>query len=285
MSFISATSGTIFWAKIFHRIAASLSIISLVYFFLFLSIDLLHETLDFPKFLILPTIDFNPFFKSEEYLNDLFLKEFINIFLIIVFSLQHSFMAREGFKEIWKGINQNYVFFERSLFIFAASLFLGACLFLHQPNDKVLIDFSCAITNSLMLFLLFLHVLIEFKAFYDMRNADILGFAHIRLFEENLGTNYPIQFVEKKPSLLSQMMRHPIYYGSLAHLWLSSTKITYGRMLFNVYLTIFIFIGTYFEEKEILKKYPSYADYMKKTPNKFFPNLMVLLRQKELKLK
>lgn len=276
MPFIPATPRTLLWAKLFQRISAFLSFLSLTYFFLFLNIELLHLTLGFPENLCRTTIDYNPFFSSEDHLSGLFLKETFNICLILVFSLQHSLMAREGFKEICKEINQKYVFFERSLFTFTASLCLGLALFLHQPNDKVFIDFSCTMTNSFMLFLLFLHVLLEFKAFYDMRDADLLGFAHIRLFEEKLGTTYPIEFIERKPSLLSQMMRHPIYYGLLAHLWLSSTKITYGRIMFNIYLTIFIIIGTYFEEKEIIRKYPNYAEYMKNTPNKFFPNLAIL---------
>lgn len=288
MLFITSSKKLIFLAKWVQRFSSLAAILSISLFFLFLSQDLLRETIGLPKFLDflpIPNIDKNRLLNIEDWYNDSskdysLLKGIFNITLIFIFSLQHSLMSREVIKKFFRNINKNYIFFERSIFNLSAAICLGICLYLYQPNDKTFIDISNSFTNSIFLFLLTLNLLLEMYAFYDMIEADdILGFGLIKIFEKNNGTFFPIEFKQKSPSLLSELMRHPIYFCSLSHLWLGATRISCGRMIFSVFFTVFIFVGTYFEEQEIIRKYPSYLKYIKKVPNKFLPNLSILLKK------
>ena len=187
-------------------------------------------------------------------------------------------MARENSKNIFMSINQNFIFFERSFFLILASFYLGICLLLHQPNPSIILDFSHPIMNVIFTILLILHGLLNLWAFFDL---DIAGFVRMRIFEKNAGTHVPIQFNPKPPTSLSKMMRHPIYYCAIAEIWLSSTKISYGRLFFNTFFTIFVLFGTLLEEKEIIKKYPSYMEYVKEVPNKYFPDITQLFKKYE----
>ena len=288
MAFISASKQTIFLAKYFQRISALCAHFSLFFFIIFLNLDLFRATfqclqtsqiLDF-----LPVVDKNPNFNFESYFqtyfeNIFFIKEVVNLTLFFPFSIQHIIMAREVTKNFMKNLNINYVFFERSIYVILSAIFLSNAFILHQPNDKVLLDFSNPLSNSLFSSLIILHILIELRTFYEMGEADVTGYGLIKIFEKYQGADFPIEFKEKPPSLISSLMRHPLYYCLLVHFWLGSTKITSGRLILNIYLTIFILIGTYCEEREIMRKYPSYKEYIKIVPNKYLPDLTIFLKK------
>lgn len=281
MTFIPASPKTLFLAKSFQRISSITAMISMTYFFLFNSKEFLESALglqsilkDFP----LPTMESNSYININEL--SFIKREIFNFLFIALFCGQHMVLARGWFKDFMKKINIYYVFFERSIFNFLASVFLFTGMLFHQPSEEILLDFSNKYTDFVMIFLLFIHVLLELWAFHDMKDADIMGFALVKLFEENKGTHIPIHFKQKPPSLLSNLMRHPLYYCAFAHLWLATTKITTSRMIWNIILSVFILVGTHFEEKEIIRKHPDYLDYIKRVPNKYMPNLGIFFKKK-----
>lgn len=232
MTFIPANPRTLLFAKIFQRISAISSAFSLIYFFLFNSKEFLQSTLGFKSFFDcfnLPTVDSNPYIDIKE--TSFIKKELFNFAIILLFCAQHMFFARSWFKDLMIKITPSYVFFERALFNFLSSVFLFSGMFFHQPTETIVLNFSSKYTDFVMILLLFLHLLIDLWAFYDMKDADLGGFFLIKLFEENKGAHFPIQFKQKPPSLLSKLMRHPIYYCSLSHLWLGTTKITISRLV------------------------------------------------------
>lgn len=281
MTFIPASPKTLFFAKSFQRVSSITAMFSMTYFFLFNSKEFLESVFglqpllkDFP----LPTLESNSYIKINE--PSFIKREIFNFLFIALFFAQHMILARGWFKDFMKKIDIYYVFFERSVFNFLASVFLFTGMFFHQPDGEIFLDFSNKYSDFLIAFLLFAHVLLEFWAFHDMKDADLMGFALVKLFEENKGIHIPIHFKQKPPSLLSNLMRHPLYYCAFAHLWLATTKITVSRMIWNVILSVFILFGTHFEEKEIIRKHPDYLDYKKRVPNKYLPNLAILFKKK-----
>ena len=285
MVFISCSNSVLFLAKVTQRLATLIAMISLSFYFLYLSHELLVATFSLPNFSNLcglPTIDQNPLFQIHRFFGlkyETFIyKEVFNILILLLFCIHHSLMAREESKNFMMLISPNYVFFERSFYLLFAAFSLSLNCILHQPDPEIFLDFSHPIINMIFTILLLLHVLLNLFAFLDMGEADIVGFGLIKIFEENKGTHIPINFRQKPPSLLSKMMRHPIYYCATAEIWLSSTKISYGRIIFNLIMTVFVILGTFMEEKEIIKKYPSYLEHIKEVPNKFFPDLTQLFK-------
>ncbi|WP_057461931.1 hypothetical protein [Pseudovibrio sp. POLY-S9] len=64
----------------------------------------------------------------------------INLLLLTIFALQHSVMARPGFKLIWKKIIPQPI--ERSTYVLLSSLALCLIFFYWQPMARVVWDVS-----------------------------------------------------------------------------------------------------------------------------------------------
>ena len=79
----------------------------------------------------------------------------------------------------------------------------------------------------------------------------------------------PIQILTN--SILFRYVRHPMYLGILLNLIFSTT--TYTEIFFYniIFLYIYIEIGIYFEERQLIRQHKNvYILYRKKTP-KIFP--------------
>jgi protein-S-isoprenylcysteine O-methyltransferase Ste14 len=96
--------------------------------------------------------------------------------------------------------------------------------------------------------------------FVAILQTDVLAFVGLRqLFED-----------EKPGRLVTRgfyrMVRHPLYTFGLLTLWLSSS-VSLNAFIIYVGLTIYIFVGIYFEERKLLREFgQAYADYQSVTP-------------------
>lgn len=90
--------------------------------------------------------------------------------------------------------------------------------------------------------------------------TDALSFIGLRqLFEK-----------EKSGALvvhgLYKIVRHPLYTFSLLFIWLSPS-VSQNSLTVYIGATLYILIGTYFEERKLLREFgEAYADYKKSTP-------------------
>ena len=65
---------------------------------------------------------------------------------------------------------------------------------------------------------------------------------------------------------LYRFVRHPIYTGGLLFLWFSPIM-TSNYLAFAIAMTIYIFVGSHFEEKRLLVEFgDAYTKYREKTP-------------------
>ncbi len=63
-----------------------------------------------------------------------------------------------------------------------------------------------------------------------------------------------------------KMVRHPLYFFVLIAIW-TAPVLTADRLLFNVLWTIWIVIGAFFEEKDLIEEFgDDYIEYLKKVP-------------------
>ena len=76
-------------------------------------------------------------------------------------------------------------------------------------------------------------------------------------------------------SILFKYIRHPMYLGILLNLAFSTTTYTEIYFFNLIFLYIYIQIGIYYEEKQLIRVHKEqYLSYLKKTP-KLFPFIKV----------
>ena len=90
--------------------------------------------------------------------------------------------------------------------------------------------------------------------------TDTLSFVGLRqLFEEEK----PERLITRG---LYKLIRHPLYTFSLLFVWFTPTMSRNSLTLY-VGVTLYLFVGAYFEERKLLREYgEDYAEYKRKTP-------------------
>ncbi len=188
----------------------------------------------------------------------------INLFLIALFGLQHSIMARPKFKRWLTQLVPKAA--ERSTYMLATAIVVFALCLLWQPlpaviwqaDNKVAYNILLAIGLSGWALVLYATFLINHFDLFGLRQAWI----HFT------GKDYtPLPF---KTIALYKYIRHPIMTGVFIGIWFTPSM-TVGHLLFAVGMSAYIMIGVYYEEKDLINDLgKKYFDYMQ-TTSKFLP--------------
>jgi protein-S-isoprenylcysteine O-methyltransferase Ste14 len=185
--------------------------------------------------------------------------------LILLFGLQHSLMARDGFKRLLARNVPDGL--ERATYVHASNLVLWPVLLLWQPIPTVLLDLSAV--RPLMIGIYWGGWLI---VLVSSLNIDLLELWGLRqAWSWSRGEVYePPPF---KESWLYRQVRHPIYLGLLIAFW-ATPQLTAGHALFAGCMSAYIFVGAWFEERDLARKHgQSYRDYQDKVPG-YLPRLV-----------
>ena len=70
-----------------------------------------------------------------------------------------------------------------------------------------------------------------------------------------------------------RLVRHPVYTGSLIALW-STPTMSQGRLLLVGVLTLYLFVGLAFEERDLEREFgDAYREHKRRVPS-LFPRLL-----------
>jgi len=171
----------------------------------------------------------------------------INVFLVLLFGIQHSIMARQWFKKyIYKLIPEAM---ERSTYVLLSGIvFILICLY-WQPIDGIIWEINNHYLTILLWFGFVFGWIFSVIATFVINHFELFGLQQVYLNLKNKQPNDTI-FQEK---LFYKFIRHPIQLGVLLGLWITPVM-NYGHFILSLLFTIYIFIGLYFEEKDLIKE-------------------------------
>lgn len=184
----------------------------------------------------------------------------VNLGLIALFGIAHSIMARKRFKNWWTRIIPKAA--ERSTYLFQASLLLLLVLWQWRPLPATIWSVQGDIARIVVQAVHFWGWIMVVLSTFLINHFHFGGLQQVF---ENLRGKEAAQQKFMTP-LFYKAIRHPLLLGLLIAFWVTA-DMTVGRLLFATAMTIYIFIGIHFEERDLVREFGGdYVSYRKRTP-------------------
>lgn len=168
----------------------------------------------------------------------------INALLIGLFAAQHSLMARPAFKAWWTTIVPPAL--ERSTYVLSASLLLGLLFWQWRPLTEVIWKIDNRPARLALDALFWLGWLITLGATFMLNHWDLFGLRQVYLRLRRVNYTPPIF----EAGALYKRVRNPMMLGFLIAFW-ATADMTLGHLLFALGMTAYIFVGIFFEERDL----------------------------------
>jgi len=184
----------------------------------------------------------------------------VDTMLIGLFALQHSVMARRGFKRWWTGIVPPSV--ERSTYVLATSFVLLTLYWQWQPIPALVWTVHSPTAAGVLEGIFWLGWAVLVGSTFLLSHFELFGLSQVfgRLFGKQ-----PSDAQFRAP-LLYRHVRHPIYLGVLLAVW-ATPAMTVGHLLFSVAITAYILVGIQLEERDLIQQFgDQYRRYRQHAP-------------------
>lgn len=184
----------------------------------------------------------------------------IDIGLIVLFGLQHSVMARPGFKRWFTRLVPAHL--ERSTYMLIASLVLAVLFVGWQPLPGIVWQVGDPLTANLLWALQGFGWLLLVAATFMINHFELFGLAQAwRHWRHLPSPNDPF-----RTAWLYRHMRHPIYTGWLLTFWATPLMST-SHLLFAAGMSLYILVGIAYEERDLIEAFGDrYRDYRRRVP-------------------
>jgi protein-S-isoprenylcysteine O-methyltransferase Ste14 len=184
----------------------------------------------------------------------------INLALLGVFAVQHSVMARQGFKRWWTRFVPPSI--ERSTYVWLASAALLLLYWQWRTMPTVIWDVRQPAGRVVVWALFWLGWAIVFASTFMINHFELFGLRQIYL----AWRGQPYTDLGFRSHLLYRLVRHPLMLGFLIAFW-SAPTMTAGHLLFSVGTTGYILIALQIEERSLIAALgDQYRNYRRDVP-------------------
>ena len=184
----------------------------------------------------------------------------INVALLSIFAVQHSIMARPGFKAWWTQIISKAV--ERSTFVLLTSLILGLIFWRWQPMGDIVWSVENQIGVIALWTIFAIGWLVVLLSTFMINHFDLFGLTQVYDNFKGRETAAPKFMVLG----LYKVVRHPIMLGFIIAFW-AIPVMTMGHLLFAAVTTAYILVALLLEERDLVGELgDAYTDYQSRVP-------------------
>lgn len=172
----------------------------------------------------------------------------IDIGLIALFGIQHSGMARQGFKRWWTRIVPWPI--ERSVFVLTASIVLMILFVGWRPIDKTVWSLNPIphpMINSLVWAAFWIGWLTVLLSTFLISHFELFGLQQAWYHLRGLEREAP----KLRQPLFYKYVRHPLYAGFFLAFW-ATPQMSVGHLLLAAGMSVYMLIAIRYEEHDLI---------------------------------
>src|SRR5581483_4441321 len=184
----------------------------------------------------------------------------VDVGVLLLFAVQHSVMARSGFKDwLTKYLPRSV---ERSTYVLAANLCLAAILAYWFPITPALWAVTSQPWRGILVAISLSGWGLVFVSTFLINHFDLFG---LRQVLDRLRNHSPAPYPFMTPAFY-RIVRHPIYLGFTIAFWVTPTM-TVGHLLFAVATLGYTLVAIQLEERDLIRTFgQQYRDYRSRVP-------------------
>ena len=184
----------------------------------------------------------------------------IDVFLLALFAIQHTIMARPAFKRWWTRIVPPAA--ERSTFVLFATALLALIDWQWRPLPGIVWAVGNPVGVAVIQGVYFLGWGIVLYATFLIDHFELFGVRQV--VDHALGRSAsPAQFTERS---LYRVVRHPLMLGFLTAFW-AAPVMSPGRLLFAGVITAWVLLAIRIEEATLIELHgEEYERYRRRVP-------------------
>ena len=177
----------------------------------------------------------------------------VDVALIALFGLQHSVMARAGFKRAWTRIVPPPI--ERSVYVVAASLALILLFLVWRPIPSPIWSVGSEAGAAILWALFALGWLIVLVSTFLISHFELFGLAQVWGHARGARAVAPPTF---RTPFFYRWIRHPLYSGFFLAFW-ATPHMSSGHLLLAAGVSVYMLIAIRYEERDLVALFG--ADY------------------------
>ena len=169
----------------------------------------------------------------------------VNLALVLLFGVQHSIMARQGFKARWTRLVPAPI--ERSTYVLFASLALIVLFAFWRPIPGIVWSVENSLAVGLLWGLFALGWLIVLLSTFLISHFELFGLKQVYLHLRGAAAAAPIF----RQPFFYKMVRHPLYSGFFLAFW-ATPVMTMGHLLLALGMSAYMLIAIRYEERDLV---------------------------------